>query len=70
MSEAYLTNWALGSNFDGRDHFHEVALQEARVATERRAAAATVPTDSLISRIRLALGRPAPAAACDCAATA
>ena len=71
MSEAYLTNWAMGSHFDERDHFHQVALDEARVATERRPVApAATPSQSLISRLRLALGRPVAVEACDCAAAA
>ena len=71
MSEAYLTNWAMGSHFDDRDRFHDVALHEARIATERRAATVrTVPSESLISRLRLALGRPLPVEACDCPAAA
>ena len=71
MSEAYLTNWAMGSHFDDRDRFHEVALHEARVATERQAATPrTVPSESFLSRLRLALGRPMPVDACDCTAAA
>lgn len=67
MSEAYLTNWALGSHFEDRDRFHDVALHEARVATERRGLAPKpATTDSLISRIRLALGRPVRVEPCDC----
>ena len=67
MSEAYLTNWAMGSHFDDRDRFHDVALHEARIATERRPATPPrAPADSLVSRLRLALGRPAPMDACDC----
>jgi len=71
MSEAYLTNWALGSHFNDRNRFHEVALHEARIATDRRPApAAAAPTESLASRLRLAFGRPSRAEACDCAAAA
>jgi hypothetical protein len=71
MSEAYLTNWALGSHFDDRDRFHDVALHEARVATERHAVATRrEPDASLVRRLRLALGRPAPMDACDCAVAA
>ena len=71
MSEAYLTNWAMGSHFDDRDRFHDVALHEARVATERRPAApAATPNESFISRLRLALGRPVAVETCDCAAAA
>src|SRR5690242_5550306 len=71
MSEAYLTNWALGSHFDERDRFHEVALAEARVATERRPAPAPRRTaSSLVSRLRIAVGRPVAIEACDCAAAA
>ena len=71
MSEAYLTNWALGSHFDERDHFHEVALHEARVATDHQPARrVVVPSDSLISRLRVVFGRPARIEACDCTAAA
>ena len=71
MSEAYLTNWAMGRNFDDRDRFHDVALHEARIATEPQAAPVrTVAGESLISRVRLALGRPLPVEACDCPAAA
>ena len=71
MSEAYLTNWAMGTHFDERDHFHEVALHEARVATDHRSAPrSAAPSERLISRLRLAFGRPAPVEACDCAAAA
>jgi hypothetical protein len=71
MSEAYLTNWAVGRHFDERDHFHEVALAEARVASDRRVAPVARTTDeSFITRIRAALGRPAAVEACDCPAAA
>ena len=71
MSEAYLTNWALGSHFNDRDRFHGVALHEARVASERHGTATrAVPSESLISRLRLAFGRPMPVEACDCPAAA
>ena len=71
MSEAYLTNWAMGRNFDDRDRFHDIALHEARVATERHAPTVRAVTgDSLVSRLRLALGRPLPVEACDCPAAA
>jgi hypothetical protein len=72
MSEAYLTNWAMGSHFDDRDRFHEVALHEARVATERQATASPriASSESFLSRLRFALGRPVPVEACDCPAAA
>lgn len=70
MSEAYLTNWALGSHFDSRDRFHEVALHEARVASDRRQTPAATSSHSLVSRLRLAFGRPARVEPCDCAAAA
>jgi hypothetical protein len=70
MSEAYLTNWAMGSDFDERDHFHEVALHEARIATDRQPAKTPSANESIMSRIRLALGRPSPATSCDCVAAA
>ena len=69
MSEAYLTNWALGSHFDDldRDRFHDVALREARIATDRRPAPrVTASGDSLVSRVRLAFGRPTRVDPCDC----
>ena len=71
MSEAYLTNWAMGNHFDDRDRFHAVALHEAQVATDHHSAARSAePRERLISRLRLAFGRPAPIEACDCTAAA
>ena len=72
MSEAYHPNWALGSHFGDRDRFHDVALHEARVASERRATTPTAaaPSESLLSRLRLAFGRPVAVDRCDCPAAA
>ena len=37
MSEAYLTNWSFGGETpDTRNHFHETALREARIASDHR----------------------------------
>jgi len=64
MSDANLTNWAFGTHFNERERFHEVALQEARVASDFHAAsAAKLPTESLMTRVRISLGlasRPEP----------
>jgi hypothetical protein len=65
--EAYFTNWALGSDFEGRDHFHDVALHEARVASDARGRHFTAPASrGLVERLRAALTRAVPAERCDC----
>jgi hypothetical protein len=71
MSEAYLTNWSLGSDWTERnDRFHETALAEARVATEYRdVEPGTKAHDGLLARLRLAFaGQPATTEACSCPA--
>jgi hypothetical protein len=72
MSEAYLTNWLASHATDDRNHFHEVAIHEARIATEARARAAAAPArlPSLLGRLRAAIPGPTPAERCDCAAAA
>jgi hypothetical protein len=70
MSEAYLTNWSIGSDWTERaDPFHETALADARVASEYRrfAPEAKAPT-SLIARIRQAVAGPAVAECGTCTA--
>lgn len=71
MSEAYLTNWSLGSDWTARDdHFHETALAEARVATEYRQVQPATPAHSgLFARLRLVFAGQAPTTeACNCPA--
>lgn len=71
MSEAYLTNWSFGGETpDTHNHFHEVALREARVATDfREAELATPAREGFVTRLRLAFaGRPATTEACNCPA--
>jgi len=64
MSDANLTNWAFGNHFNERERFHEVALHEARIASDFRPASAPKPeTESLMTRLRISLGlatRPEP----------
>ena len=72
MSEAYLTNWLVDRCQAGsRSHFHDVALREARIATERRAVhavEATAPVrEGLVNRLRLAFAGPN-TGACNCPA--
>lgn len=62
MSEAYLTNWLAGHPADDRNRFHEVALHEARIASERRdpaIAPAIAPAigRGLVGRLRAAIAR-------------
>jgi hypothetical protein len=68
MSEAYLTNWSFGGETpDTRNHFHDTALREARIASEyRRVERASPVKDSLLTRIRLAFAGPAATDACNC----
>jgi hypothetical protein len=71
MSEAYLTNWSFGGDTpDTRNRFHETALREARVATERRALVPESPAQaSFLTRLRLAFaGQTAATEACNCPA--
>ena len=72
MSEAYLTSFSFGADAgDARNRFHQVALREARIATERHAARDTQPAQpGFTTRLRLAFGgRPAalPEACLTCA---
>jgi hypothetical protein len=71
MSEAYLTNWSFGGESPAsRDHFHDTAIREARVATEYRKLDQAPATDavSFLARLRLALARPTAQEACNCPA--
>jgi hypothetical protein len=74
MSEAYLTNWSFGGeNPDTRNRFHEIALSEARVATEYRARQTPTPArESLLgrlqARVRFAFTGPASVDGCNCPA--
>ena len=71
MSEAYLTNWLSSQPSDERNHFHELALHEARIASEHHAAAASPHrVASFVERLRAALPGPARAERCDCPAAA
>jgi hypothetical protein len=70
MSEAYLTNWSFGGETpDTRNHSHETALREARIATEYHEVAAASPAkEGFMTRLRLVFaGRPA-TDACNCPA--
>jgi hypothetical protein len=58
MSEAYFTNWLAAHANDERNHFHHVALHEARVATDVHARpAAATRTSGLVDRLRAAFAR-------------
>ena len=70
MSDAYLTNWSFGGETpDTRNHFHETALREARVASEHRQVEPASPTrDGFLTRLRLAFAGPSATEACNCPA--
>lgn len=70
MSEGYLTNWSFGGETpDTRNHFHETALREARVASDYRHVEPAAPVrERFITRLRLALAGPTAADACNCPA--
>ena len=70
MSEAYLTSFLSGHQGDPRNHFHEVAIHEARVASEGRPRPASPTRVGLIDRVRAAFTGAAPAERCDCPAAA
>jgi hypothetical protein len=71
MSEAYFTNWLSSQPADERNHFHAVALHEARIATEHHATPASPRrVGSFIERLRAALPGTSPAQRCDCPAAA
>jgi hypothetical protein len=69
MSEAYLTNWLVDRCATGSpSHFHEVALREARIATERNASEPDAPVrQGFVARVRFAFARPA-TDTCNCPA--
>ena len=72
MSEAYMTNLLAGYATDDRNRFHEVALHEARIASERLdQAPAPAAGNGLVDRLRAAIARAgiagtSPAERCDC----
>lgn len=67
MSEAYFTNWLAGHANDERNHFHQVAMHEARVASDvHPRISAPSRTTGLVDRLRAALAGPTPAERCDC----
>ena len=70
MSEAYLTNWSFGGETpDTRNHFHDTALREARVASEYHDAKPAIPArEGFLTRLRLAFAGPAATDACNCPA--
>ena len=71
MSEAYLTNWLASHVADERNHFHEVAIHEARIASDVRGTTAQASRiDGLVDRIRAAIPGVAPLQRCDCPAAA
>jgi hypothetical protein len=71
MSDANLTNWAFGTHFNERERFHEVALFEARTASEYRTVTTPKPpTERLLTRVRIALGLASRPETCDCAVAA
>jgi hypothetical protein len=70
MSEAYLTNWSFGGETpDTRNHFHETALREARIASDYRDVEPAPPDKgSFVNRLRLAFAGPSAVDACNCPA--
>jgi hypothetical protein len=73
MFELYLSHTSAGEHStDPRNQFHDIALREARIASEWRgqSAAVTPASPSFVSRLRLAFaGRPASTTdACACPA--
>jgi hypothetical protein len=70
MSEAYLTNWSFGGETpDTRNHFHEIAIREARIASDYRDVEPSAPVrDGFITRLRLAFAGPSAVDACNCPA--
>lgn len=71
MSEAYLTSFLAAHANDERNHFHHVALHEARVATDIHPRPAVASrTSGIVDRIRAVLTGAAPAERCDCLASA
>jgi hypothetical protein len=71
MTEAYLTSFLSDHQGDPRDHFHDVALHEARIASEVHARPADpARTAGLVQRVRAALTGAARVERCDCPAAA
>ena len=76
MSEIQLAHFAFGGETPERSHFHEVALRDARVTTDRREAPEAAPARASLfaglrlgGRLRAALaGGPATTEPCNCPA--
>ena len=70
MFEVYATNWPSADLRDPRNQFHEIALHEARVATEVRGDTVVAAVrDGFLARLRAAVaGRPAITEPCNCPA--
>ena len=69
MSEAYLTNWLSDRCSTGSpSHFHDVALREARIASEHHESEPRAQAqEGFLTRLRFAFTRPS-ADACNCPA--
>ena len=76
MSEIHMTHFSFGGESPGRSRFHEIALHEARIATDHsEAIPATSSRSSIVerlglgSRLRIAIaGGPAVTKPCNCPA--
>ena len=71
MFELYLSHTSAGEHStDPRNRFHEVALNEARIASEHRQSPAAPAQPGFITRLRLAFagGSTATTEACNCPA--
>ena len=74
MSEIQMAHFSFGGESADRSRFHEVALRDARVATDHREAAPADRRPSLASRLglgsrfRVAFAGPATTEPCNCPA--
>jgi hypothetical protein len=70
MSDAYRASFSFGTtNPEGCCHFHEVALREARIASEyHHGEPVTSMRERALTRLRFAFARPAEPEACNCPA--
>jgi hypothetical protein len=71
MSEIQMAHFSFGGESAHRSHFHDVALQEARLATDHREPAVEpAPRRGFATRLRLAFagGAVASPEACSCPA--
>ena len=70
MSKAYLTNWSFGGETpDTRNHFHDTALRDARIASDYRQVEPAFPArERFLTRLRLAFAGPSATEACNCPA--